>query len=175
MPMKSSPRSLLKKIRSPQSLKRWLNAAPQKKKKRVFTNGCFDLLHQGHVSYLEKARAQGDLLIVALNSDASVKRLKGPERPLNTLADRMEVIAALESVDAVTWFEEDTPLELIQLLKPHVLVKGGDWKVHQIVGAEQVLGWGGKVRSIQYIEGKSTTQLIAKARASEQKKEKSSV
>ena len=165
--MKQEPRPLLKKIRSPQSLKRWLNAPSQKKKKSVFTNGCFDLLHQGHVSYLEKARRQGDLLIVALNSDASVKRLKGSERPLNTLADRLEVIASLESVDAVTWFEEDTPLDLIQLLRPKVLVKGGDWKVDQIVGASEVLAWGGKVRSIQYIEGKSTTQLIAKARASQ--------
>jgi rfaE bifunctional protein nucleotidyltransferase chain/domain len=164
--MKQEPRSLLKKIRSPQSLKRWLNAPAQKKKKCVFTNGCFDLLHQGHVSYLEKARKQGDLLIVALNSDASVQRLKGSERPLNHLEDRLEVIAALESVDAVTWFEDDTPLELIQLLRPRVLVKGGDWKVEQIVGASEVMSWGGKVRSIQYIQGKSTTQLIAKARGS---------
>jgi rfaE bifunctional protein nucleotidyltransferase chain/domain len=131
----------------------------------VFTNGCFDLLHKGHVTYLERARRQGELLVVALNSDESVARLKGPERPLNRLADRLEVLAALESVDYVTWFEEDTPLELIRVLKPDVLVKGGDWPVERIVGASEVLARGGKVRSLPYIEGHSTTRLIEKARS----------
>ncbi len=158
-----SKRTLLSKVKSPQSLKRKL---ANLRKRTVFTNGCFDLLHKGHVTYLEKARAQGDLLIVALNSDDSVRRLKGSDRPINPLADRLEVIAALESVDFVTWFEEDTPLELIQLLKPKVLVKGGDWKVDQIVGAKEVLAWGGKVRSLTYIKGRSTTDIIAKARGS---------
>ena len=134
-------RSLLSKIKSPDALKRVL---AKTKRRTVFTNGCFDLLHKGHVTYLEKARAQGDLLIVALNSDASVQRLKGPERPINELADRLEVLAALEAVDYVTWFEEDIPLNLILKLRPKVLVKGGDWKVSDIVGGPEVLGWGGK-------------------------------
>lgn len=160
----SHPRKLRKlttKIKSPQSLKKWLKG---KSIKSIFTNGCFDLLHPGHVRYLEAARKKGDLLIVALNSDDSVKRLKGPGRPLNSLEDRLEVIAALESVDFVTWFDAETPLALIQLLHPHALVKGGDWKPEQIVGSKEVLGWGGKVYSLRYIEGKSTTETIAKAR-----------
>jgi len=161
MPMRQ--KSFLSKIKSPLSLKRALSKA---KRRSVFTNGCFDLLHKGHVTYLEKARALGDLLVVALNSDASVKSLKGSDRPINTLADRLEVIAALESVDFVTWFDENTPLELICLLKPKLLVKGGDWKTSDIVGAQEVLTWGGKVRSLPYVEGKSTTQIIAKARGS---------
>lgn len=154
-------RKLLSKVQTPKKLRALLQK--QKSKKIVFTNGCFDLIHKGHVTYLEKAKQQGDLLVVALNSDASVKRLKGPERPINSLADRLEVMAALESVDFVTWFEEDTPLELIRLLKPKILVKGGDWKVSQIVGGEEVLGWGGKVKSLPYVEGKSTTQMIKRA------------
>jgi D-glycero-beta-D-manno-heptose 1-phosphate adenylyltransferase len=153
--------SLLSKIKSPMALKRALATS---RKKTVFTNGCFDLLHKGHVTYLESARKLGTCLIVALNSDESVRGLKGPERPINTLADRMEVMAALASVDYVTWFEESTPLSLIRLLKPKVLVKGGDWKLSQIVGSEDVLGWGGKVHSLAYIEGRSTTEMIRKAR-----------
>ena len=154
-------RSLLSKIKSPDALKRVL---AKTKRRTVFTNGCFDLLHKGHVTYLEKARAQGDLLIVALNSDASVQRLKGPERPINELADRLEVLAALEAVDYVTWFEEDIPLNLILKLRPKVLVKGGDWKVSDIVGGPEVLGWGGKVRSLTFVKGRSSTQIIERAR-----------
>jgi rfaE bifunctional protein nucleotidyltransferase chain/domain len=135
------------------------------KKTTVFTNGCFDLLHKGHVTYLEQAKKLGSLLIVALNSDASTRRLKGKERPLNVLADRMEVIAALESVDYVTWFEEDTPLNLIRKLRPKILVKGGDWSADKIVGGTDVISWGGKVKSLPYIKGSSTTELIKKARA----------
>jgi D-beta-D-heptose 7-phosphate kinase/D-beta-D-heptose 1-phosphate adenosyltransferase len=161
-------RSYASKIKSSRGLKRILSQARQfsskKAKTVVFTNGCFDLLHKGHVSMLEKARMQGDLLVVALNSDASVSRLKGPERPLNALAERLEVVAALESVDFVTWFEEDTPYQIIQSLRPDVLVKGGDWKVSQIVGAQDVIAWGGKVKSLPYLDGKSTTRLIALAR-----------
>jgi rfaE bifunctional protein nucleotidyltransferase chain/domain len=154
-------RSLQSKIKSPQSLKR---ALAKQKGPMVFTNGCFDLIHKGHVSYLEKARKLGKLLVVALNSDASIQRLKGPERPLNPLEDRLEVMAALESVDYVTWFEEDTPLDVILLLRPKVLVKGGDWTVQQIIGGAEVLSWGGKVKSLPYIEGRSTTRIIEKAR-----------
>ncbi len=158
---KAHTRTLQKKILSPKSLV--LQLRRLKKKKAVFTNGCFDLLHRGHVTYLEKARGCGDLLIVALNSDASVQRLKGPTRPINTLKDRMWVMAALESVDYVTWFSEDTPQKLIELLAPQVLVKGGDWRPSQIVGSDFVLARGGKVKSIRFVEGKSTTHMIEKA------------
>lgn len=168
----SGPRKLLSKIKSPKAIrtalakkKRMVGAAARRNaRKVVFTNGCFDLLHKGHVTYLERARALGDILIVAVNSDESVKKLKGDDRPLNTLADRLEVIAALECVDYVTWFEEDTPLNTILTIKPTLLVKGGDWKVDQIVGSKEVLDWGGKVKSLTYVQGKSTTQIIAQAR-----------
>jgi rfaE bifunctional protein nucleotidyltransferase chain/domain len=150
------------KIKSPLALKRALQKIQGKV---VFTNGCFDLLHRGHVAYLKKARRLGEFLVVALNTDRSVQRLKGPTRPLNSLEDRLEVIAALEAVDFVTWFDQDTPLELISFLRPSVLVKGGDWKPEQMVGAKEVLGWGGKVYSLQYVPGKSTTALIAQARS----------
>ncbi len=154
----AAPRSIQSKIKSPTAL-----ARISKRKKFVFTNGCFDLLHPGHVSYLQQARKLGAGLIVALNSDDSVRMLnKGPGRPLNTLADRMEVIAALESVDYVTWFEEETPLLVIRKLRPKVLVKGGDWRADQIVGGTDVISWGGKVKSLPYVEGKSTTNIIKK-------------
>ena len=150
---------LISKIKSPVALRRILS---KKKSKAVFTNGCFDLLHPGHVTYLEGARKLGDLLIVALNSDESVKRIKGPERPINPLEDRLTVIAALESVDYVTWFGEDTPLEIIRQLRPKILVKGADWKEKPVVGSEDVLSWGGCVRLLKYVEGRSTTAIIAK-------------
>lgn len=152
---------LMSKIKSPLALRRNLSKV---KGKVVFTNGCFDLLHKGHVTYLERAARLGSCLVVALNSDASVSKLKGPTRPINPLEDRLEVIAALESVSFVTWFESETPLDLIRLLQPDILVKGGDWKVDQIVGAQDVLSWGGKVRSLKYVQGRSTTEIIAKAR-----------
>ncbi len=126
----------------------------------VFTNGCFDLLHRGHVRLLERARAEGDALVVGLNSDASVQRLKGAGRPLVPQADRAEVLAALECVDAVTLFEEDTPRELIAALLPDVLVKGGDWAPDKIVGRQEVEAAGGKVVVVPYVEGYSTTALI---------------
>jgi len=161
-------RKLTSKVKSPQALratlKRLKKARGGKNLKFVFTNGVFDLLHKGHVTYLERARGLGDALIVALNTDASVQRLKGPERPLNSLADRLEVMAALEAVDFVTWFDTDTPLELIRLAHPDILVKGGDWKPNQIVGAPDVLAWGGRVKSLPYVEGRSTTKIIEKAR-----------
>lgn len=129
----------------------------------VFTNGVFDILHRGHVTYLAQARALGASLIVAVNSDASVKRLgKGGDRPVNTLEDRLAVIAALESVSLATWFEEDTPLALILSVKPDVLVKGGDWKPENIVGAGEVLGWGGTVHSIPFAHERSTTALLGR-------------
>jgi rfaE bifunctional protein nucleotidyltransferase chain/domain len=131
----------------------------------VFTNGVFDILHRGHVTYLAQARALGASLVVALNSDASVRRLgKGADRPVNALADRAAVVAALACVDLVTWFEDDTPLELILALKPDVLVKGGDWKPEAIVGAREVLARGGAVHSIPFAHDRSTTALLSRVR-----------
>lgn len=131
----------------------------------VFTNGCFDILHRGHATYLAQARSLGASLIVAVNSDASVKRLgKGDERPVNTLDDRMALLAALECVSLVTWFDEDTPLARILDCRPDVLVKGGDWPVEKIVGYREVTGWGGSVHSIPFIHQQSTTALLEKIR-----------
>ena len=132
----------------------------------VFTNGVFDLLHRGHVTYLAQARALGASLVVVVNSDASVKRLgKGDDRPINSEQDRMAVLAALECVNLVTCFSDDTPLSLILALRPDVLVKGGDWKIEAIVGASEVRGWGGSVHSIPFLFERSTTATLAKVRA----------
>lgn len=133
-----------------------------KNKKLVFTNGCFDILHSGHVMYLNEARAQGDLLFVGLNSDASVKRLKGAERPINAELDRKIVLENLKAVDFVEIFEEDTPLELIKAVNPQMLVKGGDWTPDQIVGSDFVMSNGGEVRSLSFKDGYSTTNIIQK-------------
>ena len=131
----------------------------------VFTNGCFDILHRGHATLLGQARALGKAMVVALNTDASVKRLgKGVDRPVNTLADRLAVIAALECVSLVTWFDEDTPIERILECRPDVLVKGGDWPVEKIVGNTEVASWGGRTVSIPFIHQKSTTALLEKIR-----------
>ncbi len=132
--------------------------------KVVFTNGCFDILHEGHVSYLREARALGDALVVGVNSDASVSRLKGEERPVNREGSRAAVLAALGSVDYLCLFGEDTPFELISLLRPDVLVKGGDWEPERIVGADVVRSYGGEVRSLPFRHGHSTTGLIEKIR-----------
>ncbi len=131
----------------------------------VFTNGVFDILHRGHVTYLAQARALGASLLVAVNSDASVRKLsKGPDRPINVLADRMAVLAALEAVNLVTWFEDDTPLPLIKLIKPNVLVKGGDWSTDRILGGAEMAAWGGTVHSIPFMHEQSTTAMLAKIR-----------
>ena len=131
----------------------------------VFTNGVFDILHRGHVTYLAQARALGASLVVALNTDASVKRLgKGEDRPINPLEDRAAVVAALQCVDLVTWFDADTPLELILACRPDVLVKGGDWAVDKIVGAAEVRGWGGSVHSIPFAFERSTTSTLSRIR-----------
>lgn len=134
-------------------------------KKVVFTNGCFDLLHVGHVRYLNEAKSKGDILVLGLNSDESVKRLKGPTRPIQNENDRAEILANLNSIDYVCLFCEDTPLELIKKVKPDVLVKGGDWQPSQIVGSDFVMSYGGKVESLQFIEGRSTTQIIEKSKS----------
>ncbi len=130
----------------------------------VFTNGVFDLLHPGHVDVLSGARARGDALVVGLNSDASVRRLKGPERPVRVESERAYVLAALEAVDIVTVFEEDTPLELVRHLRPDVIVKGGDYAPETVVGAEDVRSWGGECVIIPLTPGQSTTKIIARLR-----------
>lgn len=146
------------KIKSRRALAAWVKGQRAQRKKIVFTNGCFDILHAGHVSVLEFSRSKGDVLIVGLNSDASVMRLKGPKRPVNKEADRALVLAALESVSAVCVFEEDTPYELIKLIRPDVLVKGGDYKPSEIVGRE----FAGKVVRFKLLKGRSTTNIIKK-------------
>ncbi len=133
-----------------------------RKNKVVFTNGCFDIIHSGHIAYLKEARSLGDKLIVGINTDASVKRLKGNGRPINNLEDRIEVLSSLSFVDEVIPFDEDTPLQLIKKIRPDVLVKGGDYKISEIVGAEEVISYGGQVRVLSFMRGKSTTRLIKK-------------
>ena len=133
----------------------------------VFTNGCFDVLHRGHVTYLAQARALGASLVLGVNSDASVKRQgKGDDRPINAEEDRLAVLAALGAVDLVVLFDEDTPLDLILTCKPEVLVKGGDWAPDAIVGAKEVIAWGGSVHSIPFLHQRSTTALLKKIRLS---------
>jgi len=151
-----------RKIRAPHEMAGWL---AELARPLVFTNGVFDLLHRGHVTYLAQARALGAALLVALNGDASARRLgKGPDRPLNPLEDRMALVAALEAVDAVTWFDDDSPLALIGACVPDVLVKGGDWPLDRIVGAKEVLARGGKVVSIPFEHVRSTTALVERIR-----------
>ncbi len=134
-------------------------------RKVVFTNGCFDLLHVGHIRYLQAAKALGDFLVLGLNDDASVRRLgKGPGRPLTPQAERAEILAALACVDAVVIFNQDTPLELILTLRPDILVKGGDYTPENIVGRPEVLSWGGEVHVIPFVPGKSTSSLINRIR-----------
>jgi len=128
--------------------------------KLVFTNGCFDVLHRGHIYYLSRARELGDLLVLGLNSDKSVSRLKGPGRPVNQQQARAEVLAGLAFVDHIVIFPEDTPLNLINAVRPHVLIKGGDYKVDEIVGYQEVRSWGGKVTTIPLLEGYSSTSII---------------
>ncbi len=150
------------KIQSPEQLVGTLAEWRCRGEKIVFTNGCFDLLHYGHLHYLSQARDLADRLVVGLNSAASVSRLKGPNRPINDELTRTHLLAALEVVDAVVVFEEDTPLKLIQLVKPDLLVKGGDWQPEQIVGSADVLANGGEVRSLPFVSGYSTTNIEQK-------------
>lgn len=131
-------------------------------KKVVFTNGCFDILHIGHVRYLEEAKSCGDILVVGVNSDSSVRDLKGPERPIQNEQDRSQILAALKAVDFTVLFSDETPLSLIELINPDVLVKGGDWSIDQIVGSEFVLKNGGEVKSLSFVDGRSTTNIVNK-------------
>jgi D-beta-D-heptose 7-phosphate kinase/D-beta-D-heptose 1-phosphate adenosyltransferase len=153
---------LKSKIKSLQELKKIIATLKAKGKRIVFTNGCFDLLHYGHVKYLEETKQKGDILVVAVNSDTSIKRIKGDKKPIVKEEDRLGVIAALESVDYVVKFNEDTPLETIKILRPDILVKGSDWLKNRIVGSDFVQGYGGKVLTVQLVSGRSTTDLIRK-------------
>lgn len=155
----------MSKIVDKQALLEARGKMKQAGKQLVFTNGCFDLIHAGHVRYLAQARALGDVLVVALNSDRSVRALKGEGRPILSEQERAEVIAALEAVDYVIIFDEETPRELIAALLPDVLVKGGDWPLDQIVGRDEVEAAGGKVLSLPYVEGSSTTEIIERIKS----------
>ena len=131
-------------------------------KKIVFTNGCFDILHFGHLSYLANAKEEGDFLVVALNSSNSISRLKGEHRPINDDLTRVHMMASLDFVDSVVVFDEDTPYELIKKIIPNILVKGGDWKIHEIVGSDIVIKSGGEVKSLPFVKGYSTTRIVEK-------------
>lgn len=145
-----------------EQLKNKIDELKKSGKKIVFTNGCFDILHWGHVSYLKKAKELGDCLVLALNTDQSVQKLKGPSRPINNQNDRALVINELKSIDFVTFFSEETPYDIINLIKPHVLAKGGDYNPNQVVGKDIVESYGGYVSIIPFVEGKSTTNVINK-------------
>lgn len=150
-------------ILSQQAVAKTVLAYRRLRKRIVFTNGVFDILHRGHVEYLAKAKSFGDVLVVGLNSDASVRRLKGKDRPVQTQRDRAAILLALRSVDHVVLFSSDTPAKLISLVKPDVLVKGADYKESEIVGAEFVRSYGGKVRRVRLTPGRSTTHIIKRA------------
>ncbi|MBN1364718.1 MAG: D-glycero-beta-D-manno-heptose 1-phosphate adenylyltransferase [Syntrophaceae bacterium] len=152
----------MNKILDKKALLKKLNALRKKGKKIAFTNGCFDILHVGHIRYLREAKKNADVLVLALNSDSSVRSIKGKKRPLMTEKERAEILAALEFIDFVTIFPESTPLKLINFLKPDVLIKGGDWPKDKVVGREDVVKWGGKVVIIPEVEGKSTTNIVEK-------------
>jgi rfaE bifunctional protein nucleotidyltransferase chain/domain len=152
----------MNKILEREALRKKLEELRNKGRKIAFTNGCFDILHVGHVSYLREAKKTADVLVLALNSDSSVRSLKGEEKPLIPENERAEILAALEFIDFVTIFEELTPLELINYLKPDILIKGGDWPEEKVVGREEVKKWGGRVAIIPEVEGKSTTNIVEK-------------
>ncbi len=154
----------MNKILDRNTLKNELDPLRKKGKKIAFTNGCFDILHIGHIRYLREAKKTADILVLAINSDASVKKIKGEKRPLVPQEDRAEIMAALEFIDFVTIFDETTPLELINLLKPDVLIKGGDWAQDKVVGRDEIKKWGGKLTLIPEINGKSTTSIVDKIR-----------
>jgi len=151
---------ITEKIKSPSTLKKILVNLKKRRKKIAFTNGCFDILHYGHVKYLEDAKKHCDILVIAVNSDSSVRKLKGKKRPLFKLSDRTKVLAALESVDYVTSFSEGTPAEIIAYLKPDIVIKGADYKVKDIVGNKIVKEYGGSVKRIKFIKGYSVTSIV---------------
>jgi D-beta-D-heptose 7-phosphate kinase/D-beta-D-heptose 1-phosphate adenosyltransferase len=153
------------KIKAAEELSGILSALKKDKKTVVFTNGCFDILHMGHAAYLEEAKKQGDLLVIGLNSDSSVRRLKGAGRPLVNQDDRAGMLASLQAVDYVTIFDEDDPGSLIKKLDPDIIVKGSDWRESEIIGGDFVKKRGGKVMTIPFLDGYSTSALIEKIKA----------
>ena len=163
-------RNISKKLLSRAEVSAVSNSLKQDGKKVVFTNGCFDILHVGHIELLESAKSLGDILVVGLNSDDSVKRLKGTGRPINSVRERVRILSALEFVDYVVIFNEDTPYKLLQEVKPDFLIKGGDYSLDKIVGRDIVESYGGKVKVIQLLKGKSTTDIINKIMQSERVK-----
>ena len=151
---------MIDKVKTQGELIPILDALRKKGKRIVFTNGCFDILHVGHVRYIKEAKGYGDILVVAVNSDSSVKSIKGDKRPIVSQSERAEVLSALEAVDYVAMFDEDTPYNIIKKLQPDVLIKGGDWTIEKIIGREIVEARGGKVIAIPFIEGASTTGIV---------------
>ena len=154
---------MISKIREAKNLAKTLSALRSKGKKIVFTNGCFDIIHAGHVDYLSKARRLGDVLVVGLNSDSSVKKIKGKDRAINRESDRAKVLSSLYFVDYITSFNETTPENLIKKVRPDILVKGGDWKIEDIVGSSFVRSYGGKIKRIPFVKGYSTTSIIERS------------
>ncbi|MBI4358308.1 MAG: D-glycero-beta-D-manno-heptose 1-phosphate adenylyltransferase [Candidatus Omnitrophica bacterium] len=150
------------KLYSRRALARWAQRVRRRGKRIVFTNGCFDIVHAGHVAYLEWANRLGDFLVVGLNSDRSTRKLKGRGRPIQSEEDRARVLCALSCVDCVTIFNAETPLALIRAVRPHVLVKGADWPLSSIAGHREVLSWGGKVKRIRLLKGRSTSKILKK-------------
>ncbi len=153
---------MLEKLKTLKEIQEIAEHLKKNNKTVAFTNGCFDILHMGHISYLQKARAICDILIVGLNSDASVKRIKGKNRPINSQHDRAFVLCGLESVDYVVLFEEDTPINLIKAVKPDILIKGADWKEKEVAGCDFVKSYGGACRFIEFVNNRSTTNIIKK-------------
>lgn len=153
---------MIPKLYSHRALSAWARRMRRARKRVVFTNGCFDILHAGHVQYLEQAKRMGDFLVLGLNSDRSVRKLKGAGRPINSEQDRARILAALSCIDRIAIFDDETPLRLIKAVKPHVLVKGADWSVSSIAGSREVLSWGGKVRRIPLLKGRSTSGILKK-------------
>jgi len=154
---------MISKIKDLKNLTKALSALRSSGKRIVFTNGCFDILHVGHVDYLSKARRLGDVLVVGLNSDSSVKKIKGEGRPINKESDRAKVLSSLYFVDYITSFNELTPENLIKKVRPDILVKGGDWKIKDIVGSSFVRSYGGKIKRIPFVKGHSTTSIIERS------------
>src|SRR5450759_292819 len=152
----------MNKILERNALKNKLEELRKEGKKIAFTNGCFDILHVGHIRYLREAKKTADVLVLALNSDSSVRAIKGDKRPLMSEEERAEILAALDFIDFVTIFPELTPLELINYLKPDILIKGGDWPEEKVIGREEIKKWGGRVAIIPEVEGKSTTNIVEK-------------
>ncbi|OGW84356.1 MAG: hypothetical protein A3C35_01640 [Omnitrophica bacterium RIFCSPHIGHO2_02_FULL_46_11] len=153
---------MIPKLYSHRALSRWARRMRQKHKRIVFTNGCFDILHAGHVQYLERAKRLGDYLVIGLNSDKSVRKIKGAGRPINSEKERARVLGALRFVDGIAIFNDETPLRLIKTVKPHILVKGADWAIQSIAGSREVSSWGGKVKRIPLLKGRSTSAILKK-------------